>query len=257
MKIWMVAVLSTIVIGTAVVAKEQDTAKTSARTPVVLELFTSEGCSSCPPADRLLEALDEKQPFPGADLIVLSEHVDYWNNGGWRDPFSSKAFSQRQSFYAEQLHLDDIYTPQLVVDGQREFVGSNAAKAKLSIEEAIRSRKVALMLSNISRAGKDIHAHINSAELPDEYGPATVFVALAEDKVRSEVQNGENTGRSLTHVAVVRVLTPVASIQSGAEFSKDIILPLPSASHSTKLRVVAFIQTKKSHQIVGAVQSKL
>src|SRR5271165_5951072 len=117
-----------------------------ARTPVLLELFTSEGCSSCPPADRLLETLDRTQPIAGADIIVLSEHVDYWNSLGWRDPFSSATFTDRQNTYASKLHHESVYTPQLIVDGRSELVGSNAAKAKQVIEMAAREEKAPLQL---------------------------------------------------------------------------------------------------------------
>ena len=226
------------------------------KTPVVLELFTSEGCSSCPSADRLLQSLDEKQPFNGADLVVLSEHVDYWNSGGWVDPYSSRSFSERQRWYAEQFGLESVYTPQMVVDGQREAVGSNAAAIKNAVEAVTGSEKVALTLSNAVREGNRIKFHLTSADLKTG-GATTVYVALADNKVQSNVAGGENGGRSLTHVAVVRALVPVGTVKAGDSFSKDIVIPIPSHLSGNGMRVVAFLQAEKSHKIVGAAEERI
>src|SRR3974377_1377633 len=118
------------------------------RVPVLLELFTSEGCSSCPPADRLLEILDQKQPVAGANLIVLSEHVDYWDRLGWKDPFSSPQYTGRHTDYTNRYRFDGVYTPKLVVDGGSAFVGSDGREASAAIEKAIRDPKVPMTISN-------------------------------------------------------------------------------------------------------------
>src|SRR3954452_17804240 len=113
-------------------------AQAASRIPVLVELFTSEGCSSCPPADTLLGVLDEKQPIPGAEVIVVSEHVDYWNYIGWTDPFSSAVYSRRQQEYGRRLGLESVYTPQMVVDGQFQFVGSDERLATAAITRSAR-----------------------------------------------------------------------------------------------------------------------
>jgi hypothetical protein len=116
-----------------------------ARVPVLVELFTSEGCSSCPPADKFLEKLD-RQPISGAEMIVLSEHVDYWNHIGWKDPYSSHIYSDRQSVYATRFGLDSVYTPQMVVDGATEFVGSDMALADKALAKAFNMPKIRVRL---------------------------------------------------------------------------------------------------------------
>lgn len=232
------------------------TAAAGERTPVVLELFTSEGCSSCPPADKLLATLDEKQPFADADLIVLSEHVDYWNGGGWKDPYSSRSFSDRQRQYAERLGLESVYTPELVVDGSHEGVGSNAASAKASVSKALEQKKINLALDDITLSGRQIKLHANSGTITAE-GPVTLYVALAENRVQSEVRQGENAGKSLTHVAVVKALVSAGSIAGGSKLSKDITIPVPASLNTAGLRVVVFLQADRSRKIVGASQARL
>src|SRR5579863_3016509 len=116
------------------------------RQPVLVELFTSEGCSDCPPADALLAAIDQQQFVPGAEAIVLSEHVTYWNHQGWRDPFSIDSMDARQQKYAREFGLDSIYTPQMVVDGAQQFVGSDASHLKAAVQKEAAKPKLAIQI---------------------------------------------------------------------------------------------------------------
>ena len=193
------------------------------------------------------------------DLIVLSEHVDYWNEGGWTDPYSSKAFTARQNRYAERFGLDSVYTPQRVVDGKLEGVGGNAASAHADIEKASKDSKVPLTLSNVSRTGNQIKFRAASADPGVSGKESTLYIALAQDQVRSEVRRGENAGRSLTHVAVVTALIPIGSVKSGSTFSKDLTLNIPpsAGASSNSMRLVAFLQVNKTQQIIGATENKL
>jgi hypothetical protein len=195
------------------------------RTPVLVELFTSEGCSSCPPADRFLEKLDH-QPVAGADVIVLSEHVDYWNHIGWKDPYSAQLYSVRQSAYAKRFGLDSVYTPQMVVDGTSEFVGSNSGLAEKLFAEAIAAPKIPLHLSLISLDAQNLHAHLDAGILEPSFGTpeADVYVAVALNRAESQVPSGENAGHKLAHVAVVRQLTKVGVMRQAQGLSQDIQL---------------------------------
>lgn len=226
----------------------------SARTPVLLELFTSEGCSSCPPADRLLEALDRTQPISGVDLIVLSEHVDYWNSQGWHDPASSGSVTERQSKYANKLHLESVYTPQLIVDGRSELLGSDADKLKTVVEAAARTEKAPLQVEALESSGKKSRIRISLQHWPaGESGRAELLVAVASNQMKSQVSAGENAGKLLTHVAVVRSLESLGNISVGTPLNRDVTIPLNSEDLDA-VRIVAFIQDTKSQQVLAVAQ---
>ncbi|MDX2151767.1 MAG: DUF1223 domain-containing protein [Bryobacteraceae bacterium] len=171
------------------------------RRPVLVELFTSQGCSSCPPADRLLERLDREQPVAGADILVLSEHVDYWNHIGWTDPFSSPLYSERQQRYARQFRLDSVYTPQMVVDGITQFVGSDQNRAEAAIRSAAEAPKKSVTAV--------LHGSRLSVKVDGREAGEKVWVAAARESGSSDVVRGENRGRRLVHVAVAERLMEV------------------------------------------------
>jgi hypothetical protein len=230
----------------------------AARVPVLVELFTSEGCSSCPPADRLLQVLDEKQPATGAELIVLSEHVDYWNSLGWKDPFSSSQYTARQQDYSNRYNLDGVYTPQLVVDGRYGFVGSDGHEASSAIQRAIRERKIPIAISNVARNGNQVTARVESfADQNFKGARGVLYVALADNRQESHVARGENAGRSLAHVAVTRVLKQVGTIDLDSGSTKEIALPVQPGSVASGLRLVAFIQDPKSGHVLGVAEQRL
>jgi len=224
------------------------------RTPVLVELFTSEGCSSCPPADRLLQNLDG-QPIAGAEIIVLSEHVDYWNHIGWKDPYSAHTYSERQSAYARRFGLDDVYTPQMVVDGTSELTGSDSGLADKAIAKAMGVPKIPVHLSSLLvDASNILHAHIETGTLIATLGSpqAEVYVAIALNHAESQVSAGENAGHKLTHVSVVRGLTEVGVLNQGQALTKDLQLKLEPGSDAHNLRLIAFIQEPRQGRVLGA-----
>ena len=203
------------------------------RAPVLVELFTSEGCSSCPPADRHLEHLD-------ADVVVLSEHVDYWDHQGWKDKFSSPIFTQRQEAYAKEFGLDGPYTPQMVVDGVAQFTGGDVRRAFAEIGKAVNFPKADIYVERVGTG-----ARIDVEHAPRE---ADIWMALADDDVSSNVTAGENKGHILRHVAVVRSLSKIGWIKRGGTFSRHVALP----DGSTGQRIVVFLQEAGQARVVGA-----
>jgi hypothetical protein len=218
---------------------------TVARVPVVLELFTSEGCSSCPPAEALLEKLDREQPVAGVNAIVLSEHVDYWDNLGWADPYSSSSFTLRQNRYGQIFHLDSVYTPQLVVDGATQLVGGDVKGMLAAIAKSGRNQKVLVRIESLS----DGHIQADVERLPTGPSKAGVFLAIADDSATSKVLRGENASRTLHHVAVVRSIREVGNVTRSAAFSKQIELGKLTPNDQ---RVILFVQDASTGRVLGA-----
>jgi hypothetical protein len=228
------------------------------RTPVLIELFTSEGCSDCPPADALLERLDRSQPVNGAELIVLSEHVDYWNGIGWKDPYSSHEYSERQNAYAGLFGLGSVYTPQMVVDGRFEFVGSDERRAIQAVENATGAEKITVNLSSVHVESNRVLAfHVDAGQLPSSSTAksASVLLAIADERDESHVSGGENGGRTLRHIAVVRSLAKVGTVDQSDELSRDIKLNIGHGNGN--IRLIAFVQEEKTGRIWGVGSARL
>jgi hypothetical protein len=228
------------------------------RTPVLIELFTSEGCSSCPPADALLEKLDRSQPVNGAELIVLSEHVDYWNDIGWKDPYSSHEYSERQSAYAARFGRSGIYTPQMVVDGHSELVGSDERGAIKAVENESRFVKVPLSLSGLHFENNKVSMHVEAGPLEPSMGArsANLYLAIADESDVSQVSRGENAGRTLKHVAVLRSLVPVGAVNNTDKVSKDVTVKVSNESRG-HLRIVGIIQEQSAGRVLGVASARL
>lgn len=234
-----------------------------ARVPVLVELFTSEGCSSCPRADQLLAELEQSQPIEGAEVIALSEHVDYWNRLGWTDPYSSSTFSARQDDYARVFDIDGIYTPQMIVDGRTQFVGSNPSRAREAIADASRDSKAAVKLSVASEDTEkgSITLDVSVASLAQiTTDIADVFLAIAENGLRSSVSRGENAGRRLSHTGVVRQLITIGSNDSQKEavlFAARLGVRIEKSWKRDKLKAVVFVQERKSRRVRGVASISL
>lgn len=240
------------------VSRQTGNAAAKPATPVLVELFTSEGCSSCPPADKLLAQLNARQPVKGAEAIILEEHVDYWDDLGWHDPFSSAAVTQRQKDYAKTIRAE-VYTPQMIVDGRTDVLGSDQRAAERAIEKASGTPKTELELSWVGatatmggpkllrvRAGK-----LSSGE------SAEVFMAITESHLHSDVKRGENAGRGLEHDGVVRKLTSLGKANGAGEFSYDAqsAVKLSPEWNRQNIRVVVFLQDVHSRRIYAATST--
>ena len=235
--------------GLSAASSARDTSKMSASTvtPVLVELFTSEGCSSCPPADTLLQELQRNQPVSGAHIIALSEHVDYWDRLGWKDPYSSAAYSARQSEYAQSFKSNQVYTPQMIVDGKAEFVGSDRSAAQTAIFRAAKLPKVKVTITCI---GDSISVSV--APLPEESPTVDVYAVVAENNLSSGVRRGENAGRRLTHTAVARQFVCLGTISAEKSFEGTFH---PKATGSKNQQsIVAFVQEQGTRRVLGVAE---
>ena len=223
--------------------------------PVLVELFTSQGCNSCPPADGLLENWLREQPIKGVYVVALSEHVTYWDHQGWKDPFGSQQFTTRQQGYGLRFNLDSIYTPQLVIDGTQEFVGSDKRAIERALAGAAKKSKPQLRVGfggfdttlSVSASGPGLTAE-DDAEL---------WFAITEDNLVVDVPRGENANKTLRHSGVVRILQSAGAVDPKSPEVKGTMLKLDAAWRREHLRVVAFVQSKKNRKIISVASAKL
>ncbi len=224
------------------------------RVPVVLELFTSEGCSSCPPADQLLSKLVNTQPVPGVEIIPLGMHVTYWDQLGWRDPASLKLATERQQDYSRVFGEDRVYTPQAVVDGREELIGSAEAGVRQALTKAAQQPHAQLSMA-ASADGDAITAQVTIDRVPAEVKEKLrAWLIVTEDDLTSVIKRGENGGRTLRHDAVVR---SIAGSDLGAAGVLSLRASLKPEWKRERLHVVALLQGTKSRRIWGAAQTFL
>jgi hypothetical protein len=215
--------------------------------PVLVELFTSEGCSSCPPADRVLTAIAKDRNVAGAEVIALSFHVDYWDYLGWKDKFSSAEFSKRQENYVNRFKLNSAYTPQSVVDGELQLVGSEERQLRKAIEARAAESKGDVMLQ-LENGTLDVRV----AGLP-EHSDAEVFLAVAESRLFSKIGGGENGGKMLEHTGVVRELKKLGSVgKAESSFAAKTPISISADWKAENVQLVVFVQENGNRRVLAA-----
>jgi hypothetical protein len=224
------------------------------RIPVVVELFTSEGCSSCPPADRMLTQLEQGQPVAGVEVIALGEHVDYWDSLGWKDRFSSPLFSARQEEYGRLFRVDSVYTPQVVVNGQAQALGSDVGAVQQAIRAVSQGPRANVEISNA--AVDRVKFKVNG--LPSGVKSAEMLLAVTESGMASNVERGENKGRILTHTSVVRSLTNLGRLDAkNGAYTAEARLNLNPDWERRNVKLVLLVQDRTSLRIIGVAWLKL
>lgn len=223
-----------------------------AKTPVLVELFTSQGCPSCPAADKILSDLETTQPIAGAEIIALAWHVDYWDGFGWKDEFASPVFSQRQVVYSRSLNIGGTYTPQMFVDGTTYFVGTKLDKATKAITQATKNSKAEISVS----LDKD-KAKIVIPNLP-KHDRATVYAAFTQDDLTRKVGRGNNAGKTLAHSSVARDLRAVASVEPQMlKFEGEFLLQFQPEWTKENLNLIVFVQENGSRNIIAVSKTKI
>lgn len=223
---------------------------------VVVELFTSEGCSSCPPADQFLQKLIDSQPIENVHIVALGEHVDYWDQLGWKDRFSSSAFTARQQTYGARFGIASVYTPQMVVDGRTEFVATDAAAARKALQRATEAAHGSIAIDATSVGGA-VQLRLTADRLPSFAGDrADIVIAVTEDHLQTNVKRGENEGRVLAHAAVVRHLATVAEASASGPTTAAATIPIGADWRRDNLNIVAFVQARRGRAILASATVK-
>jgi hypothetical protein len=219
------------------------------RVPVLVELFTSEGCSTCPPAEDLLADLLHRQAIPGVQLIGLAEHVDYWDRLGWKDRFSSNVFTQRQAVYAKNLNVAEPYTPQLIVDGEKQVLGSDKSAVLHAVRDAARLPSATLTIGHLDVRGKSVTFSVALSNAPAGTS-GDMLAAIVDDSDTTVVTNGENGGQTVRDTAAVRTMKYFGQLAAGE--SKVVVLDLPPGAAPGKSHVVVFVQAAKQGRVIAA-----
>ena len=252
------AVLIVVMALTCVFGRQRERAAgppNDTRHPVLLELFTSEGCSSCPPADDWVQKLDSTQPISSEQIIVLSEHVDYWDHDGWKDPFDSAALTERQRDYAQKLGLNDVYTPQVILDGTSELHLSDMKGIQDAFVKADAAPAVSVRLDSVQVDDGILRGRVQVDGTSQEHG-GDVYVVTALDHADTQVLKGENSGHHLSYVAVVENISKIGKLDKGKSFEHDFNVKLKPGSDPKNLRVIAFVQEPNFGKVVGAAMEK-
>jgi hypothetical protein len=231
-------------IGRSATALRQQSAPAvaSIRSAVLVELFTSEGCSSCPAADELLRQISGRMTPEGQLIVGISEHVSYWNHLGWKDPFSSELLTDRQSKYSEYFGLSSVYTPQMVVNGREQFVGSDRSALAAAFASESGRRQIDLRITSAQLTSNRLDFAYSASDLPAD-SRLDVFAVVVDDLDHSNVSSGENSGRQLFHSSVARAFVSLGEIRPTEGL--PVSLPLPSSftgSSSSGHHLVLFAQ---------------
>ena len=234
----------------------------AASRPILVELFTSQGCSSCPPADRMLATL-AAQPAGERAVVPLAFHVDYWNSIGWTDPFSSNRWSERQRVYAGRVfHSNRIYTPQVVVNGRSECVGNAEGEVLGRINDALAAEPAGRVSLALDPPTPDGHLRVKvDAKLARAVGSGDLdlWVAVYQSNLSTEVKAGENASRTLRNDRVVRRLEKAFTLPAaaGSEKTGEIVLGLDKRWRMDGLGVAAFLQDPATLAMHGAAAQDL
>jgi hypothetical protein len=211
----------------------------------LVELFTSEGCSSCPPADEAVGKINTINQH----IYILSFHVDYWDYLGWKDPYSNAAYSERQREYGNLFHLTGIYTPQIIINGKTEFVGSDETRLQESIAASLKGKPGSALILSLDRSGNKITIHCDAGAGDG----IKLNLALVQLRATDFIQRGENKGKTLHHSNIVRDFQTIDSGNPGETYYENI----PAGAKPADFEIVAFLQKAVSGEIISAARAAI